>query len=144
MRRQAISIEDRLHSMAEILKRRDNADHARNLVMECMIIEEIEDNALMTRFHDFFLQISISELHPLIIFCFARPILGGFEEGNAYINDLNLKSIYGSHCVNKQANCYIYRATYWLDIPLNKERLSEILDRFSDEAQRGYLTITAI
>lgn len=129
--------------MAELLQRRDLAHNARNLVMECMKIEEIEDNALMTCFRDFFLQISFSELHPLIVFCFARQMIGSAQEETTYLNEMNLKSIYGSHAVNEQANCYIYRATYWLDGNLDKLRLFEILDRFSEEAQRGFLTITA-
>lgn len=144
MRKQAIPIENRMYSMDEILRRRDRANHARNLVMECMKIEEIQDNSVMTCVKNFFLQISFSDLHPLILFCFARQISGGMKEDMTCLNKLNLKSVYGTHAVNDQASCYVYRATYWLDADLNKQRLFEILDRFSEEAFRGFLTITAI
>ena len=137
-------MEDRTYSLEEILLRRDRASCARNLVMECMQIEAVEDGAMMTRFHNFYLQISFSELHPLAVFCFARPISALDEEDRYKLKCLNLKSIYGAHAVNEDGNCYIYRAAFWLEGELNKSRLFEILDRFSEEANKGFLTITAI
>lgn len=137
-------MEERIYTIEEIRQRKDRASHARNLVMECMKIEAIEDGAMMTRFQNFFLQISISELHPLIVFCFARPMTDGTQDSMIFINDLNLKSVYGSHAVNELVSCYIYRATYWLDADLDKRRFLEILERFSEEAHKGFLTITAI
>lgn len=137
-------MEDRTCSMAEILQRKDRACLARKLVTECMQIEAVEDGAMMTRFHNFFLQISFSELHPLAVFCFAKPVSILGEEVRSKLNMLNLKSIYGAHAVNEDGNCYIYRAAFWLEGELNKSRLFEILDRFSEEANKGFLTITAI
>ena len=67
-------MEDKIYTMTEILRRRDLANLARKLVKENMQIEAVEDGALMTRIQNFFLQISFSELHPLAVFCFARPI----------------------------------------------------------------------
>lgn len=128
--------------MDEILRRRDRAVRARNLVMECMKIEEIQDNSVMTCFKNFFLQISFSELHPLILFCFARQMCDSEKEEMSCLNELNLKSVYGTHTVNDQASCYVYRAAYWLDENLDKQRLFEILDRLSEEAFRGFRTIT--
>ena len=137
-------MEDKIYTMTEILRRRDLANLARKLVKDCMQIEAVEDGAMMTRVQNFFLQISFSELHPLAVFCFARPISELNEEARYKLNCLNLKSIYGAHAVNDDANCYIYRATFWLDGELNKDRLFEILDRFSEEANKGFLTITVI
>lgn len=131
-------MEERVYTLEEILQRKDRACQARKLIMECMKIEAIEDGAMMTRFQNFFLQISISELHPLIVFCFARSMTDTYEDSLVVLNELNLKSVYGSHAINEQANCYIYRATYWLDAELDRQRFLEILERFSEEAQKGF------
>ena len=61
-----------------------------------------------------------------------------YEDSLVVLNELNLKSVYGSHAINEQANCYIYRATYWLDAELDRQRFLEILERFSEEAQKGF------
>lgn len=137
-------MEECTYSMADMLQRRERICQARNLVMECMKIEAMEDGAMMTRFQNFFLQISFSELHPLMIFCFARPLGRNVEEECNCLNNLNLKSIYGSHAIDVQTNCYIYRATYWMDADPNRNRLHEILERLSEEAHKGFLSMTAI
>lgn len=137
-------MEERTYAIEEILHRKDRACHARNLVMESMKIEAVEDGAMMTRLHNFFLQISFSEFHPLMVFCFARPMTNINEDVKQSLNEMNIKSIYGTHAVNEQANCYLYRATYWLDGELDRNRLFEIMDRFSEEAHKGFLTINAI
>ena len=53
-------------------------------------------------------------------------------------NELNLKSILGSHAINDEVGCYSYRATQWLDNEMEAPRFFEILDRCVDEASRGY------
>lgn len=137
-------MEERTYSKDEILRRKEHASHARKLVMECMKIEAVEEGAMMTRMQGFFLQITFSELHPLMVFCFARPIASTSEDLGLSLNEMNLKSIYGAHAINDQGNCYIYRASYWLDRELERERLFEILERFSEEAHKGFLTMSAI
>ena len=53
-------------------------------------------------------------------------------------NELNLRSILGSHAINDEVGCYSYRATHWLDTEMNPQRFYEILDRCVDEADRGF------
>ena len=74
-----------------------------------------------------------------MVFCLARNLehTGGTRQLN-FINDLNLKSILGSHSINKEVGCYSYRATHWLDKELEPSRFYEILDRCVDEANKGY------
>ena len=54
------------------------------------------------------------------------------------VNDLNLRSILGTHTINPEVGCYAYRAVHWLDTELTRDRLFELLGRLAGEAQRGY------
>lgn len=92
----------------------------------------------MTIYRDFYLQISFSELHPLMVFCFAKQLDGKLSTAGARSNDMNQRSILGSHSVNEEFGCYNYRATHWLETEMNQKRFFEILDRCVDEAIRGY------
>ena len=57
---QALSIE-------ETRRRKTLSDEARNMVKQSLAIEEEDDAGLMMMFEDFYLQISFSELHPLMV-----------------------------------------------------------------------------
>ena len=58
------------------------------------------------------------------------------------VNELNLKSILGSHAINDEVGCYSYRATHWLDKELDPTRFFEMLSRCIDEADKGYRRLT--
>ena len=88
------------------------------------------------------LQISFSELHPLMVFCLAKALTHPSTHKQCEItNDLNLRSVLGSHAINDEVGCYSYRATHWLDTELDASRFYEILDRCVDEADRGFFKL---
>lgn len=58
-------------------------------------------------------------------------------------NELNLSCVLGSHAINEQVGCYSYRAVHWMDTELTEERFFEILERCTEEADRGYHKLTA-
>lgn len=120
-------------------RRIEVSEHTRNMILSRLDIEEQDETSVMTGYRGYYLQISFSELHPLMVFCLARNLehIGGTRQLN-FINDLNLKSILGSHSINKEVGCYSYRATHWLDKELEPSRFYEILDRCVDEADKGY------
>ena len=120
-------------------RRKEVSEHTRNMILSRLDIEEQDETSVMTGYRGYYLQISFSELHPLMVFCLARNLehTGGIRQLN-FINDLNLKSILGSHSINKEVGCYSYRATHWLDKELDPSRFYEILDRCVDEADKGY------
>lgn len=126
-------------SIAEQRRRREISEHVRNMILSRLDIEEQDESSVMTGYRDYYLQISFSELHPLMVFCLAKKLnhTGGTKQ-LGIINNLNLKSILGSHSVNKEVGCYSYRATHWLDNELEVSRFFEILDRCVDEADKGY------
>ena len=68
----------------------------------------------------------------------ARPLDGEKAMLADRSNEMNLRSVLGSHSVNENFSCYNYRATHWLDAQMTKTRFFEILDRCVDEAVRGY------
>lgn len=130
-------------SIAEQRRRREISEHTRNMILSKLDIEEQDESSVMTGYRDYYLQISFSELHPLMVFCLAKKLnhTGGTKQ-LGIINTLNLKSILGSHSVNKEVGCYSYRATHWLDNCLEASRFFEILDRCVDEADKGYACLT--
>lgn len=127
----------------EMARRKRIAEDTRKMICGTMEIMSQDETSLMTTYRDFFLQISFSELHPLMVFCIARPIDPTKESTASRSNKVNLTSILGSHCVNEYYNCYHFRATHWLDNALERGRFLEILNRCVDEAARGYQKIAS-
>lgn len=132
---QALSIE-------ETRRRKSLSDEARNMVKQSLTIEEEDNTGLMMMFEDFYLQISFSELHPLMVIYLVRYLERKISiHDKDKVNKLNLASVLGGHTVDTGIGCYAYRTTHWLDAPLTRERFFEILYRSLSEAQRGYSTI---
>lgn len=129
-------------SITEQKRRKDIVKHIRFIMLNEMRVEAQDETTMMLRYQDYYLQVSFSELHPLMVFCLAKALPGPVTAGHyRKINELNLRSVLGSHAVNEEVGCYSYRATHWLDTEINVERFFEILDRCVDEAQRGYRMI---
>ena len=73
-------------------RRKEVSEHTRNMILSRLDIEEQDETSVMTGSRGYYLQISFSELHPLMVFCLARNLehTGGTRQLN-FINDLNLK-----------------------------------------------------
>ena len=125
-------------SKKELVRRKELTDNTRKMISGVMSVVAEDDTSLMTTYRDFYLQISFSELHPLMVFCMAKPLEGNMPALQKVSNEMNLRSVLGSHSVNEEYSCYNYRATHWLDAQMDKDRFFEILDRCVDEAVRGY------
>lgn len=131
-------------SAAERKRRKDIAQHTRNMILTQLQIEDQDETSLMTGYRDYYLQVSFSEFHPLMVFCLAKALHDPSSSRQRQLtNDLNLRSILGSHAINDDAGCYSYRAAHWLDVEMDADRFFEILNRCVDEADRGYLKLTA-
>ena len=122
----------------ELVRRKELTDKTRKMVCGAMRIVAEDETSVMTTYRDFYLQISFSELHPLMVFCLAKQLDGKLSTAGVRSNDMNQRSILGSHSVNEEFGCYNYRATHWLETEMNQKRFFEILDRCVDEAIRGY------
>lgn len=126
-------------SGSEQQRRREIAEHTRRMILSQLRIESQDETSLMTDYRDYYLQISFSELHPLMVFCLAKALARpSTQKQRQMTNELNLHSILGSHAINDEVGCYSYRATHWLDTEMDARRFYEILDRCVDEADRGY------
>ncbi len=118
------------------------AGKARELIAKTMNVEDSDDSTLAMSFDCFYLHIAFSELHPLIVFYLARPLnRQGTQKDIQVVNELNLRSVLGSHAVNTEAGCYSYRTVHWLDTELTENRFMEILARGAGEAKRAYANI---
>lgn len=125
-------------SIDEMVRRKLLTDHTREMIRSVLAVVAEDDTSIMTVYRDFYLQISFSELHPLMVFCIARPVDGSADSLEKQTNEMNLRSILGSHCVNENFGFYSFRSTHWLDSELEPGRFLEILDRCIDEAAHGY------
>lgn len=130
-------------SKKEKVRRKELTDKTRKMVSRIMGVVAEDDTSIMTTYRDFYLQISFSELHPLMVFCMAKPLEGTMATLQRVSNEMNLCSVLGSHSVNEEFGCYNYRATHWLDTEMEQQRFFEILDRCVDEALRGYAKIAS-
>ena len=114
------------------------------MILSQLPVEDQDETSLMADYRDYYLQISFSDLHPLMVFCLAKALKKPSTPRQRQLtNELNLRSILGSHAINDEVGCYSYRATQWLDTELDASRFFEILDRCVDEADRGYGKLVA-
>lgn len=131
-------------NLQEQKQRRKIVEQTRKMIESQFPIESQDQTSLMTRYRDYYLQISFSELHPLMVFCLAKVLTRpSTDKQRQMTNELNLHSILGSHAINDEVGCYSYRATHWLDVKLDVCRFCEMLDRCVDEADRGYHKLAA-
>lgn len=109
------------------------------MLREALPIEYEDGMSLSVNLSGWYLQISFSPLHPLMVICLARAIpIPASVAQFLDTNDMNLHSILGCHTINSDTHCYAYRATQWLDTELTRERFIEMLNRCMGEAERGY------
>lgn len=127
----------------ELQRRQGLIERSRMMICNYLGVFSQDETSVMTEFHDFFVQISFTSVHPLITIFFVRRVnkihLGMLEIANR----MNLTTVLGSHAVNDTADCYTYRATLWLDADLSEHRFQEILDRCIDEASRAFHAINS-
>ncbi len=130
-------------STTEQNRRKEIIQRIRFIILNEMRVEAQDETSLMLSYGGYYLQISFSELHPLMVFCLAKAIpAANISRLYSHVNDLNLKSVLGSHAINEEIGCYSYRATHWLDNDMSVSRFFEILNRCVDEAERGYHVLT--
>ena len=112
------------------------------MLLETLPIEYQDGMSLSINLDGWYMQVSFSPLHPLMVICLARAIPTPATVAQ-YLdtNDMNLHSILGCHTINNDTGSYAYRATQWLDTELNRERFMEILSRCMGEAERAYKKI---
>ncbi len=125
--------------MKEQTRRAELAANARAMLREALPIEYEDNMSLSVNLSGWYLQISFSPLHPLMVICLAQAIsIPASVAQFLNTNDINLHSILGCHTINSDTHCYAYRATQWLDAELTRERFMEMLHRCMGEAERGY------
>ena len=125
--------------MKEQTRRTELVTRARQMLLETLPIEYQDGMSLSINLDGWYMQVSFSPLHPLMVICLARAIPTPATVAQ-YLdtNDMNLHSILGCHTINSNTHCYAYRATQWLDTELTWERFMEMLHRCMGEAERGY------
>ncbi len=126
----------------EQVRRTNLAKKARSMILSNMHVEAEDATSLTLDYRGYYMQVSFSPLHPLLVVCLAKAIRNpdGIRKWQL-ANELNLHSVLGSHAINEEVGCYSYRATHWLDTELSPARFFEILNRCVDEADRGFFCL---
>ncbi len=128
----------------EKVRRREIVAAARKMIAEQLSVENEDEVSLMAVYRNYYLQISFSELHPLMVFCFAKALDRSFMNRLPDLNKINQESVLGCHMIHDEAGCYCYRASHWLDRKLTPLRFFELLNRHMAEAERGFSEICKI
>ena len=85
-------------SQKEQHRRKEIAEHTRQMLLTELPIDSQDETSIMGRYRDYYLQISFSELHPLMVVCLAKALTHpGTAKQCRIANDLNLRSVLGSH-----------------------------------------------
>ncbi len=127
------------YDVKELERRKRLAEQARRIILQALPVEDEDESSLMLICDVFYLQISFSDLHPLLVMYFVRGIDRKITlKDKDLMNRLNQESILGGHTLSTELGCYSYRAAHWLDTGLTEARFLEILSRSLAEAQKGY------
>ncbi len=127
------------YDVKELERRKRLAEQARRIILQALPVEDEDESSLMLIYDAFYLQISFSDLHPLLVMYFVRGIDRKITlKDKDLMNRLNQESILGGHTLSTELGCYSYRAAHWLDTGLTEARFLEILSRSLAEAQKGY------
>ena len=132
------------YSNHELEVRKRRSEQARRMILRLLPTEDEDDDALMLLYEGFYLQISFSDLHPLLVMHFVREIQRKITSKDKEIaNRLNQQSVLGGHSLNTELGFYSYRTAHWLDAELTEDRFLEIFNRSLAEAQHGFVNIAA-
>ena len=80
-------------SQQEQHRRKEIAEHTRQMLLTELPIDSQDETSIMGRYRDYYLQISFSELHPLMVVCLAKALTHpGTAKQCRIANNLNLST----------------------------------------------------
>lgn len=84
--------------VAEQQRRKQIVSETRTMIYAHLQVQEDDGASLLTSYSGYYLQISFSEIHPLMVLCLARAMPNPSSgKQRQMTNELNLQSILGSH-----------------------------------------------
>lgn len=87
--------------VAEQQRRKQIVSETRTMIYAHLQVQEDDGASLLTSYSGYYLQISFSEIHPLMVLCLARAMPNPSSgKQRQMTNELNLQSILGSHAIN--------------------------------------------
>ena len=94
-------------SKEEQQRRKELAEHARVMLTQVLPVEDQDETSLTAPYQGYYMQVSISPLHPLLVISLAKAINHpGSAKKQRLVNRLNLTSVLGSHAINQ--DCLLY------------------------------------
>ena len=129
-------------SDSDILRHHQLIEKARRVITGLLDLDLEEDGSLTGFYTGFFLVISFSELHPLMVVTLSKPYALRVDV-NTYraLNRTNISSILGSHSLNNDVGCYSFRATQWLWSAMTDGDFRLFLSRCQSAAEKGYTAL---
>ena len=99
----------------EQVRRSTLANNARDMIRANMTVEAEDETSMTLDYRGYYMQISFSPLHPLLVMCLAKAIRNpGGTRTQQRINELNLHSVLGSHAINNDAAIPIAQRIGWI------------------------------
>ena len=93
-------------SKEEQQRRKELAEHARVMLTQVLPVEDQDETSLTAPYQGYYMQVSISPLHPLLVISLAKAINHpGSAKEQRLVNRLNLTSVLGSHASNQVVGC---------------------------------------
>lgn len=126
-------------SNSDILRNHQLVENARSVISSQLELDLEEDGSFTGFYAGFFLAVSFSDLHPLMVVTLSRPFTFRADI-NTYraLNRTNLSNILGSHIINNDVGCYSFRATQWLFSAMTGAEFRLFLSRCQYDAEKGY------
>ena len=132
-------------SRADTEQRRALATYAWKLLHLYLPIEAHNESSVMAQYRGFYLNISFDMEQAIMVICLGKEIKHPSNNRQLRrLNELNTRSILGSHSIHDCMGCYLYRLTVWLEKELTSQRLFEVLDHCVEEAYQGLQSIDKV
>jgi len=125
-------------SPAQTERRRFLATRAWELLHLCLVVDARNETSVMALYRGHYLHIGFDMDRGIMTIHLVKTLqYPNNDIKRKLLNHLNTDSVLGSHAIQDEMGCYIYRSVFWLENELTSQRLLEVLDCCIEEADQG-------
>lgn len=105
---------------------------------------EVLDNAVVSSYKDFTIQVTFDTNSPLVLVRMAKLIPSNVKYTEGTLNGLNMESCIGCHLIQRlkgNMDFYTFKFPCWFGPGVGDNEFSKSLEQGCSEAQRAYSTL---
>lgn len=105
---------------------------------------EVLDNAVVSSYKDFTVQVTFDTTRPLVLVRMAKMIPSNVKYTEGILNGLNMESCIGCHLIQHlkgKMDFYTFKFPCWFGPGVGDDAFSNALEQSYSEAQRAYSTL---